>query len=81
MLNFFHHTDSERSGSTIQVLKRRPYVPSGPPFVAYHGFDPLESDIEIGIPFTVGFEGKDNIGVSKIPGGKATVVFDRSPQF
>ncbi len=47
------------------------YIPTGPPFLATHGLDGGERDIEIGFPFGPGIEGRDNIKVSEIPGGKA----------
>lgn len=47
------------------------YIPAGPPFVAYHGFDGREQDVEIGFPFEPGIEGRDTIKASEIPGGKS----------
>jgi flavin reductase (DIM6/NTAB) family NADH-FMN oxidoreductase RutF/effector-binding domain-containing protein len=49
------------------------YIPTGPPFVVYHGVDGQEQDIEIGIPFEPGIEGRDTIKVNEIPGGKSAI--------
>jgi flavin reductase (DIM6/NTAB) family NADH-FMN oxidoreductase RutF/effector-binding domain-containing protein len=57
--------------AVAQYASEKGYTPSGPPFVVYHGFDGQEQDIEIGFPFEPGIEGRDNIKVSEIPGGKS----------
>ena len=70
-------------GESLLAISRyaeeKGYLPAGSPFVAYHGFDPLESDIEIGIPFAPGIKGKDRIDVSEIPSGKAAVYRHEGP--
>jgi flavin reductase (DIM6/NTAB) family NADH-FMN oxidoreductase RutF/effector-binding domain-containing protein len=55
----------------VRYAGEKGYIPIGPPFVAYHGFDGQKQDIEIGFPFKPGIEGRDTIKVSGIPGGKA----------
>ncbi len=57
--------------AVAQYAGEKGYIPSGPPFVAYHGFDGQEQEIEIGFPFEPGIEGRDNIKLSEIPGGKS----------
>ena len=47
------------------------YIPAGPLFVAYHGFDGREQDVEIGFPFDSGIEGGGHIQASEIPGGES----------
>ncbi len=54
-----------------QYAREKRYIPIGPSFVVYHSFDGQEQDIEIGIPFAPGIEGKDNIKVNEIPRGKS----------
>ena len=57
--------------SISQYAGEKGYSPSGPPFVAYHGLDGQEQDVEIGFPFESGIEGNGTITVSEIPGGKS----------
>lgn len=62
-------------GESMMAISRyageKGYLPAGPPFIAYHGFDGREQDVEIGFPFGPGIEEKDPIQVSEIPGGKS----------
>ena len=70
-------------GESMLAISRyageRGYVPAGPPFIAYHGFDGREQDVEIGLPFQPGIEGRDAIRVGVIPGGKAAVYHHVGP--
>ncbi len=59
--------------AVFQYANQKGYAPAGALFVAYHGFDGQALDVEIGFPFQPGIEGKDNIQVSEIPGGKTAV--------
>lgn len=43
--------------------------PAGAPFVAYHGMDGPNMDLEIGFPFAQKLDGKNKIQASEIPGG------------
>jgi effector-binding domain-containing protein len=65
--------------AVLQHAGEKGNTPTGPPFVAYHGFDGQEQDIEIGFPFEPGIEGKDNIKVSEIPGGKSAIYHHVGP--
>lgn len=61
-----------QSAATVFLFARdNGSTPSGALFVAYHGFDGQGLDIEIGFPFMPGIEGRGNIHLSEIPGGKA----------
>jgi hypothetical protein len=64
-------TIGESASAILQYAGERGYIPTGPLFVAYHGFDGREQDIEMGFPFKPGIEGRDNIKVSEIPEGKS----------
>ena len=70
-------------GESLFALSRyageKGYIPSGSPFLAHHGSDGLERDIEIGLPFGLGIEGRDTVTVSEIPGGKYAVYRYRGP--
>jgi flavin reductase (DIM6/NTAB) family NADH-FMN oxidoreductase RutF/effector-binding domain-containing protein len=44
--------------------------PAGAPFVAYHGMNGYNMDVEIGFTFEQKIKGKDNIQTNEIPGGK-----------
>jgi flavin reductase (DIM6/NTAB) family NADH-FMN oxidoreductase RutF/effector-binding domain-containing protein len=66
-------TIGKTASAVIQYAMGRGYMPAGALFVAYHSFDRQELDIEIGFPFQPGVEGRDNIRVSGIPGGKTAV--------
>jgi flavin reductase (DIM6/NTAB) family NADH-FMN oxidoreductase RutF/effector-binding domain-containing protein len=66
-------TVSESAFAISRYAGEKGYIPAGPPFVAYHGFDGREQDVEIGFPFKPGIEGRDSIQVSEIPGGKSAV--------
>ncbi|HNT75029.1 MAG TPA: GyrI-like domain-containing protein [Anaerolineae bacterium] len=78
-------TIGESMAAIAQYAGRQGYIPAGPPFVAYHGFDGREQDVEIGFPFNSGVEGKTSIQVSAIPGGKSAAYhyigpYDRLPE-
>lgn len=72
-------TIGESIFAIAQYAGGKGFIPSGPPFLAIHGFDGLERDIEIGFPFQPGIEGRDNIKVSEIPGGKAATYHHVGP--
>lgn len=67
------------ASAIMQYTRGKGYTPTGSLFVAYHGFDGQEQDIEIGFPFEPGVEGGDNIKVSKIPGGKSAIYHHVGP--
>jgi flavin reductase (DIM6/NTAB) family NADH-FMN oxidoreductase RutF/effector-binding domain-containing protein len=59
--------------AVFQYASQKGCAPAGALFVAYHGFDGQGLDVEIGFPFQPGIEGKEDIRVSEIPGGKIAV--------
>ncbi len=54
----------------IQYASDKGYVPLGPPFVAYHGVDGQEQDVEMGFPFTSDIQESHTMHGHEIPGGK-----------
>lgn len=64
-------TIGESMAAILQYAAEKGYIPAGMPFVAYHGFDGREQDVEMGFPFNPGIEGSGAIVVSAIPGGKS----------
>ena len=54
----------------LQYAREGGRLPAGALFVAYHGFNGQQMDIEVGFPFGSGMEGSNNIQATEIPGGK-----------
>lgn len=67
------HSIGECAMAVFQYAAQMGYAPAGALFVAYHGFNGPEMDIEVGFPFDASVEGRDNVQASKIPGGKVAV--------
>lgn len=65
------HTIRESILAVSHYIREKGSIPAGPPFVAYHGFDGREQEVEIGFPITPGLEGRDPIKVSELPAGKS----------
>jgi len=72
-------TIGESARAVFQYAGEKGYVPVGPLFVAYHGFDGQTQEVEIGFPFAPGVEGAGSIRVSEIPGGKSAVWHHTGP--
>ncbi len=61
----------ESAWTIFQYAREKGYIPAGPLFVAYHGFDGQMQEVEIGFPCGPGTEGRGTIQISEIPGGKS----------
>ena len=72
-------TIGESAMAIFQYAGEKGFIPAGPLFVAYHGFDGQVYDLEIGFPFESGIKGRNNIKASKIPGGESAVYYHVGP--
>ena len=61
----------ERLEALTAYLRRRGVQPSGPPFVRYHTFGEIETDVELGIPVVEPVPGEGRIASGELPGGPA----------
>jgi len=66
-------------GAIAQYLGELGEQPAGPPFAAYYNMDMQNLDIEIGLPVSRRFSGKDNIRASEIPSGKVATCLYTGP--
>jgi effector-binding domain-containing protein len=66
-------------GALAQYLGELGEQPAGPPFVAYHNMDMQDLDLEIGFPVSKRLSGRDDIGASEIPGGRAATCVHAGP--
>lgn len=66
-------------GAMAQYLGELGEQPAGPPFAAYHNMDMQDLDIEIGFPVSRRLSGRDDIGASEMPGGKAATCLHAGP--
>jgi effector-binding domain-containing protein len=54
-----------------RLLSDRSVEPAGPPFVRYHTFGDVETDVETGVPVAGAVDGAGRISRSELPGGRA----------
>ncbi|MFC0506625.1 GyrI-like domain-containing protein [Micromonospora costi] len=54
-----------------RFLRERGLSPSGPPFVRYHTFGDVETDVEVGVPVGDAVTGAGRISSGELPGGRA----------
>jgi effector-binding domain-containing protein len=54
-----------------RFLHERGVAPTGPPFVRYHTFGDVETDVETGVPVGDAVAGAGRISRSELPGGRA----------
>lgn len=50
-------------------LRRHRVRPAGPPFVRYHTFGDVETDVEVGIPVADAAAGEGRVDAGTLPGG------------
>jgi effector-binding domain-containing protein len=66
---------AEAQGESLRELwssiRRRGVRTAGPPFVRYHTFGELETDLEMGIPVAERAAGEGRISSGELPGGPA----------
>jgi effector-binding domain-containing protein len=60
-------------------LKRSGAQPAGPPFVRYHTFEEIETDLETGIPVVEPVAGEGRIAGGELPGGAAISTWHSGP--
>ncbi|MBC6462871.1 GyrI-like domain-containing protein [Actinomadura sp. HBU206391] len=66
-------TQSERLLRLWRFLRARDIAPAGPPFVRYHTFGDIDTDVEIGVPVVDDVTGESEIIEGELPGGRAVV--------
>jgi effector-binding domain-containing protein len=69
--------DSIRALSTY--LQQRGAQASGPPFVRYHTFTEIETDLELGIPVVERIEGEGRIAAGELSGGPTVTTWHTGP--
>jgi effector-binding domain-containing protein len=64
-------------GESLQLLWRllrdRGVTPAGPPFVRYHTFGGVDTDVETGVPVADEIAGEGPISSGELPAGRAAV--------
>jgi effector-binding domain-containing protein len=55
------------------LLHTRGVAPAGPPFVRYHTFGEVETDVETGVPVAEAVDGQGRVTGGVLPGGRAVV--------
>lgn len=61
----------ERISELSRFLRARGLAPVGAPFVRYHVFGEMETDVELGVPVAAGASGQGRIEAGALPGGAA----------
>jgi effector-binding domain-containing protein len=56
-------------------IQTRGLAPVGPPFVRYHTFGEVETDLEVGIPVAEATAGNGRVASGELPGGAAIVTW------
>jgi effector-binding domain-containing protein len=64
---------SENLHELWDVLRIRGVAPAGPPFVRYHTFGEVETDVETGVPVAEPVDGQGRVSAGELPGGRAVV--------
>jgi effector-binding domain-containing protein len=62
-------TQGEALQALWNHLQQHKIRPEGPPFVRYHTFGDVETDVELGIPVAEGAAGEGRVAVGELPGG------------
>jgi effector-binding domain-containing protein len=68
-------TMGERIQVLSQFLRAHGAQPAGPPFVRYHTFGDVETDMEFGVPVTEPIAGDGPVVDSELPGGAAVTTW------
>lgn len=56
-----------------RLLRERGVAPAGPPFVRYHTFGDVDTDVEIGVPVAADVAGEGRVTRGELPAGPAVV--------
>jgi len=62
-----------------RFLRDRGVAPTGPPFVRYHTFGDVETEVEIGVPVGNAVAGAGRISASELPGGRTVTTMHLGP--
>ena len=69
----------EAMGDRIEALRsylqQQGVQPAGPPYVRYHTFGEVETDLETGVPLVAPIEGEGRIEGGELPGGPAATTW------
>ena len=65
----------DRLRALSDFLRQRGIQPAGPPFVRYHTFGEIETDVELGIPLAEPVAGEGRIATGELPGGPAVTTW------
>jgi hypothetical protein len=57
------------------LIHRRGVKPAGPPFVRYHTFGDMGTDLEVGIPVVDASSGEGQVAAGELPGGAAVTTW------
>ncbi|MEH1129872.1 GyrI-like domain-containing protein [Micromonospora sp. CPCC 206061] len=68
-------TVGERIQTLSTFLRDRGVEPAGPPFVRYHTFGAVETDMEFGVPVAGVVAGGGTVDTGELPGGPAVSTF------
>jgi effector-binding domain-containing protein len=64
-------TQGESLNELWRLLRDEGCTPSGPPFVRYHAFNDVQTDVEVGVPVDGDVNGRGRIVRGELPGGRA----------
>lgn len=64
-------TQGECLNELWSLLRDERHTPAGPPFVRYHTFDDVQTDVEVGVPVDGDVNGRGRIVRGELPGGRA----------
>ncbi len=70
---------SDRIGALGDYLRQHNLTPAGPPFVRYHTFEEIETDMELGVPLAAPVEGEGRIVAGTLAGGPAIATSHSGP--
>jgi effector-binding domain-containing protein len=68
-----------RLGALSSYLRQSGAQPAGPPYVRYHTFGEIETDMETGVPVAAPTEGEGRIASGELPGGPALTTWHDGP--
>src|SRR5262249_12712291 len=69
----------DRLSALASYLQQQEVQPAGPPFVRYHTFGEIETDVELGVPVVEPVAGASRIAKGKLPGGTAIATWHFGP--
>jgi effector-binding domain-containing protein len=69
----------DRIGALGEYLRHHNIAPAGPPFVRYHTFGEIETDMELGVPVPAPIAGEGRIVAGTLAGGPACASWHVGP--